>query len=120
MTDFMDEHRIQTWQEFRWTRQPDTFLVRVCDQLRDHMWHVPHQGTYNFLNHWPDNEFVEDAARCADGRRMFREEWEMMRASNCIGNDEGLGDHVLHPWDQRDDDEDDEADHDEDLFSDSE
>ena len=40
------------------------------------------------LNDWPDNEFVEDEDR-RKNNRIFREEWEAMRATGCIGEDEG-------------------------------
>ena len=80
------------WKTLKWTRQPDTFLCRACDMLERQrsgsVFHMACQGFMLMLNDWPDDEFVEDEDR-RKNNRIFREEWEAMRATGCIGEDEG-------------------------------
>ena len=47
------------------------------------------QGHVSVLHDWPDNEFVEDEERREDADRVFREEWDLMRASRCMGDNMG-------------------------------
>ena len=90
---FMRKHlQDKEWTALKWTRQPDTFLYRISDWMERQqggIFHMGYQGFVTMLNDWPDNEFVEDEDRRINRRRIFREEWEAMRASGCIGEDEG-------------------------------
>ena len=87
-----DHLKDRDWKTLKWTRQPDTFLCRAHDSLEREqsgsMFHMGYQGFMLMLNDWPDNEFVEDEER-RKNNRIFREEWEAMRATGCIGEDEG-------------------------------
>ena len=94
LVPFMREHpQDKDWKTLKWTRQPDSFLCRVSDKLErerseNDFFHAGYQGFFPVLNDWPDNEFVEDEDRQRHCR-VFREEWEAMRATGCIGDNYG-------------------------------
>ena len=97
LVSFMREHLGENgnWRNLKWTRQPDTFLVRVTNMLErqraeraGNVFHLGFPGFMAMLNDWPDNEFVEDEDR-RNNNRIFREEWEAMRATGCIGDNQG-------------------------------
>ena len=110
IVSFVREHlKDRDWKTLKWTRQPDTFLCRACDSLERERsgstFHMGYQGFMLMLNDWPDNEFVEDEER-RKNNRVFREEWEAMRATGCIGDNEGDHYRLNHFDHVRSDDED--------------
>ena len=93
LVNFMRDHRDKHWQQFRWSRMPELFLVQVHDCLEEQVaefWHLPCQYFVTTLHDWPDGSFVEDEER-QKNNGTFHKDWETMKRSGWIGDDMGNG-----------------------------